>query len=654
MNPQAPRTRRRFLRDLAAAGAATSVAAWSLAPLARAAETAGSSDHTGHARRRPNIVFFLVDDMGWMDSEPYGSAYYDTPNITRLAREGMRFTNAYAANPLCSPTRASIMSGKYPARLRFTSPAGHLPPIAEDAPPLAETAPPHQRLILPESQRHLPPGEHTIAEALREAGYRTGFIGKWHMGVEPRHWPEEQGFEFSFHCAPDAGPPGYFSPYHPARRGTITDGPEGEYIADRVTDEALGFIERHAAEPFFLCLWHYNVHGPWGHKEELTAQYADRTDPRGKQNNPIMASMLKSVDESLGRVLDDLQRRNLAEDTVFILFSDNGGNIHSRIGPDKLPPTSNAPLRKGKGSLYEGGIRVPLIVRWPGRVERGAVSNELVHSIDFYPTILDMVGLPRPAGQLLDGLSIVPALAGGAVAREALFCHFPHAPGALGHVPATAVRRGDWKLIRRWHDGEGFVHTYELYNLREDPGEITNLADVHPELVRELDELIERHVRATDAAVPKPNPAYDPDAKRREKPAAKGQPAGWVCRGCGHARGEGALKLTPQGRKGWFMANASLKHAGPAVVELRVRVPSGGGGTVAVQWREADQPQFPGEQIVRGGVAPGDWQDVRIELPVAGTLAHLRVIPPERAAYAEFAHVRVRNAAGQVTHEWDF
>jgi arylsulfatase A-like enzyme len=255
--------------------------------------------------QKPNVLFFLVDDMGWMDTTVYGSQYYDTPNMDRLARRGMMFTDAYAASPLCSPTRASIMTGKYPARLGITAPVCHLPPDPNWTlfPP---TAPAMLKVICPNSRRFLPLEEYTLAEALRDGGYRTGHFGKWHLGVTPDHWPEKQGFQVAIHGKPDAGPVSYISPYG-FKDGTLKDGPPGEYLTDRLTDEALKFIEANRGRPFFCNLWHHSVHAPWGHKEEITKRYLDRKDPRGKQDNPVMCSMLKSVDESLGRILDKLE-----------------------------------------------------------------------------------------------------------------------------------------------------------------------------------------------------------------------------------------------------------------------------------------------------------------------------------------------------------
>lgn len=487
--------------------------------------------------KKPNIVFFLVDDMGWMDSEPYGSKYYDTPNMQRLADQGMRFTCAYS-QPNCSPTRASILTGQYSSRHGIVGAVGHKPPAEARIP---ESGPPNRPVILPESKTFLDPSQYTLAEALQDAGYRTGHFGKWHLGLTSPHWPEKQGFDVAFHAEPSAGPPNaYFSPYGvkppPApgtpmgelRRtphGTITDGEPGEYITDRLTDEAITFIRDNKDRPFFLNLWHYGVHGPWGHKESITEQMAKRTDPTGRQDNPVMASMLKSVDESLGRILDELDAQGLTDNTIFVFASDNGGNVRSMAkdeakgqkeedGGDASvdlyrkwagfkPPTSNAPLRDGKGTVYEGGVRVPLIVRWPGKIAAKSTSDAIVGCIDYYPTMLDLVGIKPNPEQKIDGVSFAPVLEGrGPLARDAYFIWFPQ--GQAG----VAVRQGDWKLIRRyWKRPADWGGLHELYNLQDDLGEQDNLANKMPDKVKELDALIDRFLEDTGALVPAPNPA---------------------------------------------------------------------------------------------------------------------------------------------------
>jgi arylsulfatase A-like enzyme len=499
--------------------------------------------------QRPNVVLFMVDDMGWMDCGAYGSEYYKTPNIDRLAKQSMRFTDAYAL-PLCSPTRASILTGQYSARHGITTAGGHTPPRERV---LAKSAPPNHPLLMPESKTYLDPAHITLAEVLRDVGYRTAHIGKWHLGLTEPHWPEANGFEFAFHSEPSAGPPDYFSPYGvvpPGSKpdkskgqkvGTITDGPDGEHITDRTTDEAIKFVEAHRNEPFYLNYWLFSVHGPWQHKEAYTAEFAKTTDPRGKQGNPVMASMLRSVDEGLGRLLDKLDELKLTEKTIFVFYSDNGGNVHSWTPDDPKianvtpthplyetiqsyrkwsggrPPTDCSPLRDGKGTLYEGGQRVPLIVRWPGVVRPGSVSAAVVGAIDLYPTILDALGIPKPKAQILDGESILPALKEtGAPRREAYFTWFPH------QIPGVSVRKGDWKLIRRFKEmPEDYEGLHELFNLKDDLGETTNLAAKHPEKVAELDALIDAFVKDTGCLYPVPNPAYKP---RPAAPATRTSP----------------------------------------------------------------------------------------------------------------------------------
>ncbi len=469
------------------------------------------------AARRPNVVFFLMDDMGWMDTTVYGSRYYETPNMERLARRSMIFSDAYSASPLCSPTRASILTGKHPARVGITTACGHTAPAPPGAPRFPETAAPSRRHLLPESLCFLRPDEFTIAEAFKEAGYRTGHIGKWHLGLNPEHWPDKQGFDVAIHGKPDPGPPSYFSPYR-FRAGTLKDGPAGEYITDRITDESLKFLDAHKQGPFLLHVWHHAVHGPWGYKEDYAKAFESRTDPRGKQNNAVMAAMLKSADESLGRVLDKLDQLGITNDTIFIFFSDNGGNIHSRIGPKELPPTNNEPLSEGKGRLHEGGTRVPAMVAWPGVVKPGSKSAEVISSVDWYPTMLEMAGLKPKSGLPLDGESIVPVLKGsGQLKREAIFCYFPH--GGPARPPGIYVRKGDWKLIRYYETGPEHPAEFELYNLRDDLSEATNLAARMPDRVRAMNGLIDDFLVRTEAVVPKTNPAYNANAPKQDDTA---------------------------------------------------------------------------------------------------------------------------------------
>ncbi|HOX37298.1 MAG TPA: sulfatase [Candidatus Brocadiia bacterium] len=639
-------TRREFARSLGIGVAALAApgligcAAPGVSDGRKSDDSADDSAQPVKNRRRPNIVFILADDMGWMDSTVYGSRYYETPNLERLAARGMTFTDAYAANPLCSPTRASILAGQYPARLRITTPSGHLPPLEND-PLMPESARPWEKMICPRSRHYLPFEERTIAEALRDAGYRTAFVGKWHLGQEP-YWPERQGFEVNIGGGHYPSPPSYHSPY---KIKTLPDGPDGEYITDRLTGEALNYIERNKDAPFFLCLWHYAVHGPWGHKEEITKTFEGRSDPRGKQGNPIMASMLKSLDESVGRVLDKLDALGLSDDTILIFFSDNGGNVHERIGPDLLPPTDNFPLRGGKAMIYEGGTREPLIVCWPGAVAPGSRCSEVVSSVDFYPTILEAAGGAAAPGQVLDGVSITPLLRQtGKLSREAIFCHFPHEIGTL-IVPCTYVRKGDWKLIRFHMTNDDFPNRFELYNLREDISETVNLAERMPDKVAELDALIGRFLLDTGALVPVPNPDYDP----KTAPVDRWFPS----RDCRISRAGGALVIESAGPDPFIQTGDVPKESGEMLIAFRMRSSSAGGGQFF--WATGASPQFgPKLRLDFQPVHDGVWHEYEVRFTASHRLQSVRIDPSTAPGRIELDRICLLRADGRELKTWDF
>lgn len=623
-------TRREFLRRMAAV---SGVAA--LGGTARA-DTA----------RKPNMVFILADDLGWMDTEPYGSAYYETPNIARLARRSMRFTDAYSANPLCSPTRASLMTGKYPARLGFTTPCGHLP-ARPDAPIFPERAPVDRAVIEPRSRCFLPLGEYTLGEALGDAGYRTGFIGKWHMGHDERYWPDKQGFDGNIAGGRWPGPPSYFSPY---RISTLPDGPPGEYLTDRLADEAVGFIRANREVPFFLCFWQYAVHAPYQARESLTEEFVDKQDPRGEQENPVMGGMIKSLDQSVGRLLDTLDELGLADDTIIVLFSDNGGNEYDRVGPQQWTPTNNDPLRSGKGAVYEGGVRVPMMVSWPGAVEPGSVCREPVMSMDLYPTILAMAGARARPDQTIDGESLVPLLRQeGAPDRDAIFCHMPHTVNSVTgklSMPSTWVRKGDWKLIRFYETCEEFPNEFELYNLRKDIGETNNLAGHMPEKVRELDALIERFLGETGAAVPRPNPNYDPDALS--------QLDGWrPSRDAGIRRSEHNLVLESTGGDPFIYLNRVPPARGRLALRFRMRSRAKGGGMTF--WSTRENRAFgPQRRPPFHPVHDGEWHEYAVPFTCQGTLNALRIDPATAPGVIEFDWIRLVDANGRELAVWQF
>ena len=452
-----------------------------------------------------NIILFLIDDLGWRDLGCQGSTFYQTPNIDRLAKEGVRFTDAYAACAVCSPTRAAVLTGKYPARLLLTDwlPSGRWEPKAK----LREG-----RFI-----RGLPVEEVTLAEALREGGYRTASIGKWHLGSDPFSLPEHHGFDVNIGGNAHGAPGSYFFPYpgdwkipatgQRAIWNVLHDGKEGEYLTDRLTDEAVKFIREPHQKPFFLYFPHYGVHTPLQAKKEVVAKYA-RIPEAQRQGKPEYAAMVESIDDSVGRVMATLKELKLDENTVIVFTSDNGGFYNA---------TSNAPLRANKGAYYEGGIRVPLIVKWPGVTKPGLVVNEPVTSTDLYPTCLAAAGLPARPNQHMDGVNLRPLLAGeGSLAARSLFWHYPHYNEHPSSVPSSVIRKGPWKLIETF-DPEGI----ELYNLANDLSETQNIATTETARVDELRRELDAWRNEVGAEMMKPNPDYDPSVKPSKKKKKK-------------------------------------------------------------------------------------------------------------------------------------
>ena len=472
----------------------------------------------------PNILFILADDLGWRDTSLYGSAFCRTPNIDRLAARGMMFTRAYSASPLCSPTRASILTGLYPARVGITVPGCHLPQEVLAA-GLQKQAPPGQKALAATSATRLRTEYVTLAEVLREAGYETGHFGKWHLGPEP-YDPLHQGFDVDVPHWHGPGPAGsYIAPWKFPAKLNFTGKP-GEHIEDRMAEEAIRFIREHRDKSFFLNYWAFSVHAPFDAKPELIDQYEARVKPDDPQRCPVYGAMVHSLDDAVGGLVKALGEEGLAERTVVVFFPDNGGNMYDR--PGGVPPTSNYPLRSGKGNIYDGGVRVPMIVAWPGVVRPGSRSEALVSSVDFYPTLLEMAGLKPPAGLALDGVSLVPALRGEPFDRGAIFCHFPHYVPATENLPAASAYQGDWKLIRFFCDGVGQKDRHELYNLKEDLGETKDLSAAQPDRVAAMGATLDRFLKETGAVVPIPNPRYDPAAGgpfkgKGEKPARGGK-----------------------------------------------------------------------------------------------------------------------------------
>jgi arylsulfatase A-like enzyme len=435
---------------------------------------------------RPNVIIILVDDLGWVDTGCSGSTFYETPNINGLARRGVRFTSAYAACPVCSPSRAAIMTGKYPARIHLSD---WLPGRSDR---------PSQKLLRPSIQQQLPLQEITLGEALKPVGYVSASMGKWHLGAEP-FYPEHQGFDFNVGGTETGSPPGGYFRFHTPNLKARSD---EEYLTDRLTEEAVRFMERHRDQPFFLYLAHYAVHIPLQAKPEIQVKYGSKPKRESPQDNLIYAAMIQSVDEGVGKVLRALDHLKIADRTVVIFTSDNGG-LSVKEGPN-TPSTSNAPLRAGKGYLYEGGIRVPLIIVGPDVIRPGSISDVPVSGQDLYPTILAMAGVSLAPGQVIDGESLLPLLKGeGTLRRDALYWHYPHYSNQ-GGKPGGAMRQGDLKLIESYEDSRT-----ELYDLKRDIGERHDLAAERPNEAARLRNQLARWRESVGAQMPKPNPNYD-------------------------------------------------------------------------------------------------------------------------------------------------
>ena len=430
-------------------------------------------------KNRPNFLFILADDLGWSQVSCYGSDFYDTPNIDRLARQGMRFTDAYAACPVCSPTRASILTGRYPARLHLTD-------------FIAGGSFPYEKYLQPEWQRYLPLEEITIAEVLKTAGYATASFGKWHLSIDKKppkslpYNPDKQGFDE------------YFVTYKPSSKTN----PEGDaHNVEAITEKSLDFMERHKDHPFFLYVSHNTIHAPIMGKKKLIDKYKSEPGSDLPQNNPILGAMIEELDNSTGRLLKKLDELKIADKTIVVFFGDNGG-----LESD----AKQTPLRSGKANLYEGGIREPLIIRWPGVIKSGGTCCKPVMSIDFFPTFLEIVGLKNEVKRPIDGISLLPLLTqSGTLSRRAIYWHYPHYHSS-GIGPCGAVRAGDYKLIE-WYDESicGPGKEFELYNLEEDIGERNNLAKKMPDRVENLKKMLSNWRSEVNAQMLRPNPDYD-------------------------------------------------------------------------------------------------------------------------------------------------
>ena len=455
----------------------------------------GSTD-----RPRPHVVLFVVDDLGWSDGSAFGSDLYQTPNLDQLVIDGVMFTNAYSACTVCSPSRASLMTGKYPANINCTDwITGHEKPYA--------------KLKVPEWTMFMDTSEYTLAEALSDEGYQTIHLGKWHLGEDEIYWPENQGFDINIggHAggSPKAkGGNGYFSPYNNPR---LDDGTDGEYLTERLAGEALDYIIAHANDdqPIFMNLWLYNVHTPLQAKADKIEKYMKLVGDTLRHSNPVYAAMVEHMDDALGTVISALKRANMYDNTVIIFTSDNGGLL-GNFRKLKKPITDNSPLRSGKGDMYEGGVRVPMVISWPAAIQGGLTNETMIMSIDVFPTIMGLTNTNPQRQTKFDGIDFSGLLTRKEnIQREELFWHYPHYH-LEGARPYGAIRKGDWKLVETFEENR-----LELYNLKEDVGESNNLSSIYPDTANLLhDKLMEWRLQM-EAQMPVPNPHYEPSIEEK-------------------------------------------------------------------------------------------------------------------------------------------
>ncbi len=582
----------------------------------------------------PNIVLIVADDLGWADTSAYvkdSPMFYHTPHLERLASRGMRFKKAYAASPLCSPTRSSILTGQYPGRIRLTTPACHLPQVVLN-PGIKKSANPSQHSIEPETRTRFPNFYVTIAERLKDIGHTTAFVGKWHLGRTP-YFPDQQGFDRVIGGREHSGPPGgFFAPWPIA---TIPQAPEGSHIDDVITTESIKWLEAQKKnnKPFFLNLWYYSVHAPLEAKPELVAKYeklAKTLPPNAPRRNPVMAAMIETLDSNVGRIIDTLDRLGLTDDTLLIFTSDNGGNEYNYVAEELA--TNNHPLHNGKGNIADGGQRVPFIAVWPGQIPEGVDSETLISSIDLFPTLLAAANQQSAPEQVVDGINLLPVLMGKSKGNpeRAIFCHFPHSPPATGNIGATSVRQGDWKLTRHYADGPNQSDRLRLINLSNDPGEANDLSEIEPELAERLNRLITYHLEETDALVPIPNPRYQPSVLSwtgSSKTSIK--------------RTDGALLVSADHRDPSIRTSSVGKITGDCSIEITMS--RKGKSKAQVYWATRNEKGFVKERLKLVSITPdGKPHSYRVDLQLGkDQLKGLRIDPAMEPGQTSIHSIRL-------------
>ena len=600
---------------------------------------------------RPNVVFVLADDLGWADLEPYGSLYHRTPNLARLAKRSVRLTQYHAASPLCSPTRSSILTGLYPARTGITAPVCHLPQVQLEK--RLSPGNPNQRALVADSLTRLKTEYTTLANVFHDAGYATAHFGKWHLGHGKGYEPRDRGFDADIPHTPRAAGPGggYLAPWKFVGDKEFAGRP-GEHIDLWMAGKAGEFIQSNRGKPFYINFWMYSVHGPWNAEATRVEEFRKTADPKAAQRNPLYAAMLSHMDEAVGALMEALDKAGVADNTIVVFTSDNGGFAYppkstNPPGYEEIPATSNAPLRSGKASNYEGGTRVPCLVAWPGRLKPGTLERKF-SSVDWFETLTAMTKVGREKVARTDGVNQWPALSEGRECREALFVHFPHGGEAAemdkpGFWPGTTVRKGPWKLIRFYARNDDQTDRLELYNLDSDIGETRNLLAEQPAMAAELNGLISSFLKDTGAVVPKANPAY-----RGATPAAgdwhpsKDAKAVW---------NNGRLQMVSSGGDPFVVARGIPAAQGPYTLSLVFNSTSR--GPAQVFWQTADDKGFHRDRsVVFKPAHDGKDQPVELKLPVEGPIVALRIDPSADKGAISLGEIRLKDRRGKVVRSW--
>lgn len=593
---------------------------------------------TTSAADKPNVLLIMADDLGWRDTSCYGSTFYRTPNIDRLAASGMRFTNGYSAHPACSPTRSSVLTGQYPMRTGFTSAAGHVRKKMEQEE--RTTGPGFYRGLGPSSVSYLDTSYYTLGEAMRDAGYATSFIGKWHLGHKP-YIPEAHGFEIVYGGRWHSGPPGknpkrkFYPPWKDCE--TLDSNIPGDtHVDDYITDLAITHLKEMKAKkkPFFMCYWPYSVHAPFQSKPELIEKWKKRIDPKDPQRSPTMAAMIEVLDENIGRLMKALDDDKLADNTIVLFLSDNGGNMYNVV--DGTTPTNNHPLRGGKVSSYEGGVRIPFIVRWPGVTKPKAISKSIVSTTDLYATLLEMTGQALRPKNHKDSVSFVAALKGKPFDRPPMICDMAQYATFVGNLPNTFVRDGKWKLCRYWFDSPNKEHRHELYDLDKDIGESKNVADANPEVCERLIKFLDDYTKTPDIRRYRLNEDYVERRVSKKWETLSDQ-------------GKAALKngvMTVKADQPGFGIRTPMIPRLPGTAVFHFEARSSTASTVKLQWTTRAQKEVSNDR--KQEATPGrKWQEFSLPMQFKGTPTGIYLTLPEGGA-VELRNLHVATSEGTV------